>query len=88
MPSGTYEAGIQRTREGYIGGSLNEGAAIGEESNRVGWSFEPQEEIVETDVAVWGETVAHGVEVDWAMMLVDLDGVASAESDVRAAFSG
>ena len=35
-----------------------------------------------------GEAVAHGGEVDGAMVLVDLDGVAAAEGDVRAAFSG
>jgi hypothetical protein len=34
------------------------------------------------------ETVAHGDEVDGAVMLVDLDGVSAAEGDVRAAFAG
>ena len=37
----------------------------------------------------WGcEAGAHGGEVDGAVVLVDLDGVAAAESDVRTAFSG
>ena len=39
-------------------------------------------------LAVGGEAVAHGGEVDGAVMLVDLDGVAAAEGDVRAAFAG
>ncbi len=40
-------------------------------------------------MSVWGrEAVAHGGEVDGAMVLVDLDGVAAAEGDVGAAFAG
>ena len=35
-----------------------------------------------------GEAVAHGGEVDGAVVLVDLDGVAAAEGDVGAAFAG
>jgi len=34
------------------------------------------------------EAVAHGGEVDGAVMLMDLDGVSAAEGDVRAAFAG
>ena len=40
------------------------------------------------DVAVGEEAVAHGGEVDGAVVLVDLDGVAAAEGDVGAAFAG
>ena len=40
------------------------------------------------DVGVEGEAVAHGGEVDGAVVLVDLDGVAAAEGDVGAAFAG
>ena len=37
----------------------------------------------------WGcEAGAHGGEVDGTVVLVDLDGVAAAEGDVRAAFAG
>jgi hypothetical protein len=50
--------------------------------------LETEEEIVEADGAVRSEAVAHGGEIDGAMMLVDLDGVAAAEGDVRAAFAG
>jgi hypothetical protein len=45
-------------------------------------------EVVETNISVGGEAVTHGVEVYGAMVLVDLDGVAAAESDVGTAFSG
>ncbi len=53
------------------------------------WSaLEAEEEIVEPDGSVGAEAVAHGGEVDRALVLVDLDGVAAAEGDVRAAFAG
>ena len=54
-------------------------------------ALEAEEELVEAevvDVGVGGETVAHGDEVNGAMVLVNLDGVAAAESDVRAAIAG
>ena len=54
----------------------------------MGWAVEAEEEVIETDLAVGGEAVAHGGEINWAVMLVDLDGVSAAEGDVRAAFSG
>ena len=78
MSSRTYEAGIEGTGEGYIGRSLNEGAAIGKESDGVGRALEAEQEVVEADDSVGGETVAHGCEVHRAMVLVDLDGVAAA----------
>ncbi len=56
-----------------------------------GGRAEAEEEIVEAevvDVAVGGEAVAHGGEVDGAVVLVDLDGVAAAEGDVGAADAG
>ena len=53
----------------------------------MGWAFEAEKEIVEADGAVRLEAVAHGGKVDGAVVLVDLDGVATAERDVRAAFA-
>jgi hypothetical protein len=53
--------------------------------------LEAQEHAVGTEVlnvGVLGEAVAHGGEIDGAVALVDLDGVASAEGDVGAAFAG
>ena len=54
----------------------------------MGWPVEAEEEVVEADGTVGLEPVAHGGEVDGAVVLVDLDGVAAAEGDVRAAFAG
>jgi hypothetical protein len=57
----------------------------------VGWAAEAEKEVVEADflnIAVELEAIAHGGEVDWAVVLVDLDGVAAAEGDVRTAFAG
>ena len=53
----------------------------------MGRALEAEEEIVEADGAVGAEAVAHGGEVDGAVVLVDLDGVAAAEGDVRAALA-
>jgi hypothetical protein len=83
--SGADEAGVEGAGEGDVGGALDETAAVGEEGEGVGWVLEAEEEIVETDGAVGAEAVAHGAEIYWAVMLVDLDGVAAAEGDVRAA---
>ena len=76
--SGADEAGVQGAREGDVGCALDETAAVGEEGEGVGWSVEAEEEVVETDVSVGEEAGAHGGEVDGAVVLVDLDGVAAA----------
>ena len=89
--SGADEAGVEGAGEGDVGGALDETAAVGKESEGVEAALEAEEEVVEAeflDIAVGGEAIAHGGEVDGAVMLVDLDGVAAAEGDVRAAFSG
>src|SRR5277367_1827858 len=87
---GADEASVEGAGEGDVGCALNEGAAVREEGEGVGAALEAEEEFVEAevvDVGVRQEAVAHGGEVDGAMVLVDLDGVAAAEGDVRAAFS-
>ncbi len=56
----------------------------------MGPTFEAEEKLVEAEVVYVGvgqEAVAHGGEVDGAVVLVDLDRVSAAEGDVRAAFS-
>ena len=82
------EAGIEGSGERDVGRALNDGAAVGEEGEGVGRTFEAEEKFVEADLPMRGEAIAHGGEVDGAMMLVDLDGVAAAERDVRTAFAG
>jgi len=86
--SGANESGVEGAGEGDVGSALDEGAAVGEEGEGVGRTVEAEEESVEADGTVRGEAVAHGGEVDGAVVLVDLDGVATAEGDVRAAFAG
>ena len=89
--SGADEAGVEGAGEGDVGGALDEGAAVGEEGEGVGAAAEAEEEVVEAevvDVGVGSEAGAHGGEVDGAVVLVDLDGVAAAEGDVGAAFAG
>jgi hypothetical protein len=87
MSSRTYEAGVKGTSEGYICCALNEGAAVGEQSDGVGWTLEPQKEVIEADIAVGSETIPHGVEVDGTMVFVDLHGVSAAKGDMGTALS-
>jgi hypothetical protein len=86
--SGADEAGVKGASERGVGGSLDDGAAVGEERDGVGRAVEAEEKIVEANLAVWAEAVAHGGEVYGTVMLVDLDGVAPAEGDVGAVFAG
>ena len=85
---GADEAGVEGAGESDVGCALDEAAAVGEEREGVGWALETEEEVVETNGAVRTEAFAHGGEVDGAVVLVNLDGVAAAEGDVGAAFSG
>src|ERR1700722_3072047 len=81
------ETGVEGAGDGDVGGAVDDGAAICEESEGEGAAAEAQQQVVEAkglDIGVGGEAVAHGDEVDRAVVLVDLHGVASAESDVRA----
>ena len=78
MLSGTDETGVEGAGESDVGGALDEGAAVGEESEGMGRALESEKKVVEADGAVRGEAVAHGDEVDGAMVLVDLYGVAAA----------
>lgn len=74
--SGADEAGVEGAREGDIGGALDEGAAVGKESEGVWAAFEAEEKFIEAqvvDVGVRREAVVHGSEVYGAVMLVDLD---------------
>ena len=50
-------------------------------------ALEAEEEVIKANGSMGTETVAHSGEVNGAMMFVDLNGVATAEGDVGAAFS-
>ena len=54
----------------------------------MGWALETEEEFIEADLSVRGEAITHGGKVDGALVLVDLDGVATTEGDVGTAFAG
>jgi len=86
--SGADEAGVEGTGQGDVGGSLNDGAAIAEEGEGVGRALKAEEKIIEADLPMGCEAVAHGGEVDGTVVLVNLDGVSSAEGDVGTAFAG
>jgi hypothetical protein len=86
--SGADEAGVEAAGDGWVGGSLDYGAAVGEDAEGVGAGGEAEEHGVAADLAKRGEALAEGVEVEGAGAFVDLDGVAAAEGDVGAIFSG
>ena len=79
------EARVESAGEGDVGGSLDEGAAIGKDGYGVGRALKAEQEAVHADVAEWGEAGVEGGEVDGAEVLVDLHGVAPTECDVRPA---
>jgi hypothetical protein len=67
------EARVEGACQRHIGGALNDGAAIGEEGQGVGAALEAEKKIVEPDLSVGREAIAHGSEVDGTMMLMNLD---------------
>jgi hypothetical protein len=85
---GADEAGVEGAGEGDVGCALNEAAAVGKEREAMRRALEAEKKIVEPDGSVGLEAVTHGGKVDRAMVLVDLDGVATAEGDVRTPLTG
>src|SRR6478752_7979169 len=66
-----------------VGRSLNDGPSVGKQCHCVRRTFEAKKEFVEADVTKRRQPLAHGREVDGAMMLMDLHRVAAAERDMR-----
>lgn len=85
--SGTYEAGVEAAGKGRVGGSLNDCAAIGKNGKRVFAAAEAQKKLIRADFSVGLETLFERGEVDGPVMFMNLHGVASAEGDVRTAFT-
>ena len=85
--SGTYEAGVETAGEGWVGGSLNHCAAIGEDGYCVLTAGEAQKKLIGADLSVRPEPLREGGEVYWTAMFVNLHGVAATESDMRPALT-
>ena len=69
------EAGVERAGNGDVGGSLYDGAPVGEDGERVRAAAEAQQEVVGAQVGDLGvvcQSLAQSVEVHRAMMLMDL----------------
>src|SRR5882724_8346498 len=81
------EASIERARKCCVCSSLHDSSAICKECDGMRWALKSQQHRVESYGAVRGETLAHGFEVDRAMALVDLHGVAATERDVWTTFA-
>ena len=84
---GSYEAGVEGSGEGLIGGALDEGPAVGKYRYGLGASLETEEEAVVGYFSVGLETALEVCEIYGAMMFVDLYGVSATEGDLRAVFS-
>lgn len=85
--SGADEAGVEAAGEANVGGSLDDGAAILKDGEGVLAPLEAEEHAVAADVSVRAKAGGQLGEVNGAGVLVNLDGVAAAESDVRAALA-
>src|ERR1700722_19339873 len=85
------KTGIQGACDGNVGSALNDGAAVGEKGESVGPAAKAEQEVVGAkvhNIGVGRETGAHSGEVDRAVVLVDLHGIAAAEGDVRSILAG
>ena len=80
--------GIKAAGDGGIGCAFDDGAAIGEEGEFVGIAPELQDKVVVFDLSMRLEAARHFGEVHGALALVNLDGVASTQRNLRAMRSG
>src|SRR5579864_4740977 len=70
-----------------IGGALDDGAAIGEDGEFEGIDGSAEREFIGADGSDEGEAAGEILQIDGTMELMDLDGVAAAQADRRAARS-
>ena len=82
------KAGIERAGEPGIRSSLHQGAAIWKNGESVFSAVESHQHAISSDFSQRTQPYSQRGEIDGAMMLVDLHGVAAAERDVRSAFAG
>ena len=89
--SGADESGVEGARDGDVGGSLYDGATVGEEGEGERTAAEAENKVVAAEslnVRVSAETGLERGEVDGPVVLVDLHGVSAAEGDVGAILAG
>ncbi len=88
---GTDETSVEGAGENGVGGALDQGSAVGEDGDRLFAAAKAKQQGVGAEVVDLGLASERGLErgkIERALMLVDLDGVASAECDVRARGAG
>ena len=88
---GADEARVERAGDGDVGGSLDDGAAVGEEGDGVRAAAEAEDKVIGAkglNIRVNAEAGLEGSEVDGAVVLVDLDRVAATEGDMGAVLAG
>jgi len=82
------KAGIERAGEPGIRSSLHQRAAIREDGEGVLAALEAQQQSISPDLSQRAEACRQRGEIDGAIVLVDLHGVAAAEGDVGAGIAG
>ncbi len=85
MVLSTQETRVERARYGGVFRAFDDGAAIGEDGQFVGWDAKAEQEIVVANFRRWrrSETAAEIGEIEFAAALVDLNGIAAAHRDLR-----
>ena len=84
MRSGADVAGVEGAGDGGVGGAFEDGAAVGENGHFIGRDAEAQEEVVVAHVRNGArEALLQGVEIEGAIVLVNLHGIATTHGDVR-----
>ena len=79
---------VKAPRKSGVGRALDDGSAIGKQSHFVRFFPELQDEVSMADAAVSLKTLAQVAEINGAMMLVNLDRIASAKRNLRATGPG
>src|SRR5215469_18373695 len=79
---------VQTPRNRRVGGAFDDGATVGEESHLVGLAPELQHELTVLHLAVGRKSAGDLVEVDGTLAFVDLDRIAAAHRNMRAACAG
>src|SRR5690349_18440603 len=85
--SGADVAGVEAAGQADIGGSFDDGAAVGEDGQLIGPAEEAQAELVGAHLAQGKQAKPQILQVERAGALMDLDGVAAAQADRRPALA-
>src|SRR5947208_315892 len=72
------KARVERAGDSHVGCPLDDGASVSEKGQCVRRPLETKEKIIESHLAVRGQPLVHGREVDGTVVLMNLHRIASA----------